>query len=647
MHIRLFLLVLLIPVFVNAQEKYSYEWEKDRKRYLLSSAEEKAPEIILKEDVEYEYTFEDDQFVMYTVYHRIVRVNTNEAVQRHNRISISMDNTIALVDVKARAINPKNKEVLFDINNLKEIKNDDTDEGTKVFAVEGVELGSEIEYYFVRKMTPVVFSSAYLQMDVPIKRASFVLECPRHLIFDFRSYNGFPDVKSDTTSTKNIYSASMTDIPSSGEEPFAYYLAQRKRIEFKLAYNTAKSRARLYTWDIAGKQFYTTLYNLRKEDEKPLEKFVKELKDDPSKSLPARIRNLERAIKTTIQIEDQRNDESLEQIASIVKYKVASKRGITRLFLYSFMKLGINVQTMITCSREFARFDESFDTWNYLDDYILFFPEPKGFLSPYDQALSYPLVEAEHTSQKGLLIEPIEIGSVRSALATVREIPAPAYDLNTDNLDIIVNFGSDLATNEIRLKREFKGYQAAYIVPYYHVMTEQQKSAMVDEILKQTAPGLTLGKWEGKASFQGEVDQFDLDATFTSSHFIEQAGSRILFKAGLLIGPQSELYNDDKRQIPVENTFNRGYERVIKVNLPAGYSVKNPDDLNFNVIYDNRGSDSPFSFVSTHTIQGNVLTIRVNEYYKEIYAPLDRYEDYRKVINAAADFNKVVLVLEK
>ena len=115
----------------------------------------------------------------------------------------------------------------------------------------------------------------------------------------------------------------------------------------------------------------------------------------------------------------------------------------------------------------------------------------------------------------------------------------------------------------------------------------------------------------------------------------------------MLIGPQSELYNDDKRQIPVENTFNRGYERVIKVNLPAGYSVKNPDDLNFNVIYDNRGSDSPFSFVSTHTIEGNVLTIRVNEYYKEIYAPLDRYEDYRKVINAAADFNKVVLVLEK
>lgn len=645
MHIRLFLLMLLAPAFGHAQEAYSYEWEKDRKRYQLTPAEEQAPEIILKEHVEYGYTFEDNQFVMYNVYHRIVRVNTNEAVQRHNRISISMDNTIALVDVKARAINT-NSEVLFDSNNLKEVKNDNADAGMKIFAVEGVELGSEIEYYFIRKMTPLAFSSTYLQMDVPIRQASFVLECPRHLIFDFRSYNGFPDVKSDTTATKNIYSASMTDIPSLGEEPFAYYLAQRKRIEFKLAYNTAKSRARLYTWDDAGKQFYARLYDLRKEDEKPLEKFVKSLKDDPSKSLPTRIRSLERAMKMIVQIDEERNDESLQQIASIVRYKVASKVGMTRLFLYCFMKVGINVQPMMTCSREFAHFDESFDTWSYLDDYILFFPETKGFLSPYDQSLSYPFVKASHTSQKGLLIEPIEIASVKSALATVQDIPAPAYDLNTDNLDITVNFASDLATNDIRLKREFKGYQASYVAPYYHVMTEQQKSSMVDAMMKQTAPGLTLGKWEGKASFEGEVDQFDLDVNFTSSHFIEQAGSRILFKAGLLIGPQSELYNDDKRLIPVENTFNRGYERIIKVNLPEGYSVKNPNDLNFNVVYDDDG-DSPFSFVSTHTIEGNVLTIRVDEYYKEIYAPLDRYEDYRKVINAAADFNKVVLVLER
>jgi hypothetical protein len=55
----------------------------------------------------------------------------------------------------------------------------------------------------------------------------------------------------------------------------------------------------------------------------------------------------------------------------------------------------------------------------------------------------------------------------------------------------------------------------------------------------------------------------------------------------------------------------------------------------------------PFSFVSNYTLEGQTLTVTINEYYKQLYAPLERYEDYRKVVNAAADFNKVTLVLEK
>ena len=56
---------------------------------------------------------------------------------------------------------------------------------------------------------------------------------------------------------------------------------------------------------------------------------------------------------------------------------------------------------------------------------------------------------------------------------------------------------------------------------------------------------------------------------------------------------------------------------------------------------------SPFLFQSDYTIKDNILEISIKEYYKEIFAPLARYEDFRKVINASADFNKVTLVLEK
>jgi hypothetical protein len=88
------------------------------------------------------------------------------------------------------------------------------------------------------------------------------------------------------------------------------------------------------------------------------------------------------------------------------------------------------------------------------------------------------------------------------------------------------------------------------------------------------------------------------------------------------------------------------YDRVIKIHLPEGYGVKNADDLIFDIAYRDE-ADVPFSFKSDYSEENNVLTVHVEEYYKEIYAPVSRYEDFRKVVNAAADFNKITLVLEK
>jgi hypothetical protein len=106
------------------------------------------------------------------------------------------------------------------------------------------------------------------------------------------------------------------------------------------------------------------------------------------------------------------------------------------------------------------------------------------------------------------------------------------------------------------------------------------------------------------------------------------------------------MYREESRMTPIENDYNRGYERSIEVKIPAGYQVRNADDLNISVVYKD-GDKEPYLFVSSYTLNGSVLKITVKEYYKEIYAPIERYEDYRKVINAAADFNKVTLVLEK
>ncbi len=52
-------------------------------------------------------------------------------------------------------------------------------------------------------------------------------------------------------------------------------------------------------------------------------------------------------------------------------------------------------------------------------------------------------------------------------------------------------------------------------------------------------------------------------------------------------------------------------------------------------------------FVATYTIEGNKLIVKSDEYYKQIQFSLAEYENFRSVINAAANFNKIILVLEK
>ena len=225
---------------------------------------------------------------------------------------------------------------------------------------------------------------------------------------------------------------------------------------------------------------------LEKDDEKALDRFVKTLNDDRSQQLGNRIKAIEKSIKTVVQVNSESGDPALDKIASIVKYKVASRQGITKLSSAVFRELGIDCNTVVTCSRKGTRFDGTFDSWSYLDDYLLYFPQTDGFMAPYVAESSYPLVPAEFTGQEGLFIEAFTVGDLKSGLGTVKEIPAADYTHNVDNLDIDVAFADDLATNNIRIKRIFGGYNASYFTAYYHLMTEEQKLSMVEELTKQT-----------------------------------------------------------------------------------------------------------------------------------------------------------------
>lgn len=652
--VKVFVVAVLTVTFpaysVNAAEPGpaavgQYEWDEQRSRFDLSPEEEKLPELMLKSHVQYEYTFENDEFVMYSTHHKIIYVNSNEAVIRHNRIFISMNSALELKELKARAINRQGKAVYFDETNLKEIKQEENGNAYRILALEGVEVGSEIEYFFIRKMVASVFNREFLQFDFPSKSSSMKLSSPKHLRFDFKSYNGLPEVKQSPDSTRNIYEVTASNLAALKEEPYSNPTANRQRVELKLAYNTARSRTRLYTWEDAARRFYENLVTLEKADEKAVGKFVSSTKIDPSLPVTTRIRKMENLIKTTINLNADGGGEALLAPASVLKNKVASKEGITKLYMSVFEHMGIKVHPVITCSRASMKFDGGFDSWAYLDDYLLYFPETKGFLAPYFPT-RYPLAPGQFTSQKGLFMEPVMSGSTKTARGKIEEIPAADYLANQDNLDIDISFDENLEMNVINQVRSFVGFTADYFVTFSAMLNDEKTKQMVEELFKQTAPDAQMDKWSVRLVSKPDVDWFEMKGEFRTSAFIEKAGPRVLFKVGLVIGPQSEMYSDQARTMGIENDFNRNYDRVIRIHIPEGYIVKNLDQLRMNVSYDN-DEKTPFLFKSDYEMKGDVLELTISEFYKEIYCPLERYEDFRKVINAAADFNKVTLIFEK
>jgi hypothetical protein len=75
--------------------------------------------IFMDERYEYSYTAEGDLVTTHSMHQRF-RLNTDEAVNRFNKLSVSLSDVIEVIEIKARVIKPDGNIIEFDKNNIKE-----------------------------------------------------------------------------------------------------------------------------------------------------------------------------------------------------------------------------------------------------------------------------------------------------------------------------------------------------------------------------------------------------------------------------------------------------------------------------------------------------------------------------------------------
>lgn len=596
-----------------------------------------------------EFIFEDSNLVEYYLEHKAFFLNSDDSIEEFNKIYLPFSSDTELKITKARVINLKGEIINLSEDKILTATDNETNRVYKYFAFEGIEKGSIIEYLYVVKKDPEYSGKLIrLQSDFDKIKVSFKVYAPKNLIFKFKSFNGLNEVVNDTLTTgKNLWQLNSVAIPKIENEEYSAYNAEKMAIAYALDQNTASNKKEITSYAGISQNIYN-FYNvaLSKKTENALTKFIKDIKLVDNANTDDKIRTIETYIKTNIYNPEFSNN-SLSNLDEVLANKVASSTGLLKLYCAIFNNLNIDYQIVFTSDRNILKFDNQFEANNFLQEVLLYFPDTDKYLAPTNTDSRYGFPPAYFTDNYGLFIKEVTVGDFKSAIGKINYInPIPA-ELTKDIMEIQVSFdNADLSQTDIHLQESLTGYYAMNLHPFMNLIPAENKA----NILKSYAQRLDENAEIISSSFENEdpnlfgIKPLIFKAHLKSANYIEKAGNKYLFNIGNLIGQQIEMYQEKERVLPVENEFQRVYERTIVINLPNNFEVANLDDLNIKYSYDVDGSNT-LNFHSFYSLDNQILTVTANEHYKVNRVARQDFEKYRTVINSAADFNKIVLVL--
>ena len=629
-----------------AQHPY-LKWQSAPALHNVSTVNKETSAVVL-EDVryhEYKTDSKNDMYV-YTEHRRLIKVNDDNGVESFNKIYIYWPMNAEVEKVMARAILPGGKVVNLPDSKVLDVEEDGL--RYKKFAIEGLEKGGEVEYYSRIKYPVYTFGIEYFSLSgTPVEHARFALSVPHHLVFDVKGYNGFTVGKDSVVNEQRIIYAEAKDIPDIREEKYSSRDPYLTNIQYKLSYNLAKEKSvRVNTWGELGKNVYNNYHSFSDKETKALESFRKKINIPSGASADEKISLIEDYVKTNISIEEGTIGEDGDKIEKIIKSKIGGHFGVTRLMIGLFDQSGITPQLVFPSKRDEVQLDEEFENFRLVDEVLLQFPETGLFLDPVNPAFRYPIVNPLWAGTKGIFIKETSLGNFKTALAEFDTIPLLPYEKSASNLDLHLWFNAGMDTIEMKSKQILTGYSASSYRPIFAFVEKEKVNDILKDIIRNVgkSDSITNIKFENAAMTDAARNlPLNIIGDIKSANLLEKAGNNILVKIGEVIGTQEQMYQEKERQLPIQIQYPHALDRLIVFDLPKGYRIKNLDDLNFDVT----DPSKTMGFVSSYKQDGQKLTIQLHEYYKSIHYPVDQIEIFRKVINAAADFNKVTLVLEK
>lgn len=648
-----FFVAILFAMSVWGQnpENIEYNWDENPVYAAMDSLDGLYDAVILKDKCVYDFYYdaESGDLKMLYIFHRAYRITRENMTEELNTLNIETAGMEKLVNLQARVISPDGKITVVDTSEIKLVENEVEGGTYKAVALPGICKGATVDYFYVYHTSPELFISRTFQTSVPRYNIDFTLECPDGLGFISKSYNGLPEWTEtrDSVASRIMYSIHSDFIPAMPEQRYSNGSPYQQRLLVSVAYNYNRNKARMFTHAEFCGAYWERMFEHEKKEAKSLAKIVKAAKPESEDRLTA-ARQIENYLKTTF-FQKAISLDLLERFEFMRNTGMASEAGINKVYLNVYKQLGYDVQLLYTCTRDYMFFDKTFNTYNQLNDAVIYFPEFKLYMSPgyFPSRLGFP--DQDVIAQDALWMKETSVAGEGAFVPAYTTIGIPDYKASYDSLFQTLVIDAEGENAWLKCRRSFTGYKAMTLQPAYSFLDEEEKEEYLNAHFDfgHVFFDFDSAKVYGSDKEDVMIKPFVVKAGMKAGNLLSKTGDHLLVLAGELIGPQAELYDSIERTHPVDHGYPCGYYRMLRFEIPEGYSVDNAAEFDIDIALTGSNGEKMAYFVSKQHQEGNVFIVEIDEGYTEVVYQLADFEKFRQVVNAAADFNKLTLVLVK
>lgn len=640
------ILTLLSPAIAS---DFDYDWSADPLIYDCPDSLKSFPEVVLlKKNIAYYYNNINNAFMQRYYTHQVIYLSSDEAIEQNNKIYLPIEVGETLETTKARVITPNRKVIELDTNDINS-QFDEAGNTIRYFALKGLEIGSVIEFLFVYSF-PANYTGSRLIMqdDIPQLNVSFDLIAPSHLRFDYVGKNGFEVMEVDSTDEELLKLHRYFEyVPPFKAENEAFTKPNLTQVIYKLGENTISGRSGIISYDQLAQGMIQNYATGSNKDSKRVLKWIKEAGISDVESNEVKLRTFEVWLKKNIAVFDA-NESELADIEFIEKNKVCSATGFIKIMALACTHWAIKFEIVLTCDRSDLTFDSSFEAYNYLQDFLMYFPNLGLYMDPNSPFGVMGIAPVNLQDTYGVFFQPIQLTKGMGGISRIDFLAGAEAEKSHHDMIMKVSINETFDSLNVDLMTKSTGYFAAGLQPYYDLLDPEEIETFNKDQVTWIDENIDVIDVTAENTGFDQLGQspFIINSTYRSGDLMVKARDKYLIKIGLLIGPQVEMYQENKRQLPVDMGYRKVFDREIRFVIPEGYKVSNAEAL----ILENTAEDNDGVYAGFHSSfeqKNDELIIRVNEYYHKVHYEVEAFEDYRKVINSAADFNKIVLFLEK